>query len=154
MHWCAQNYSVDDSKVIGFLGGGYGEPAVRVSDLEEAAARRRRVGRMQDQETCQVQVTVGDHEAALTLARSAVEARLAACAQVSGPIRSVYRWQGELEEADEWAVVFKTRLSRYHEIEAFINEHHSYEVPEIVCTPIGMGNPAYLAWIIDSTSAD
>jgi periplasmic divalent cation tolerance protein len=109
---------------------------------------------MQDHETCQVQVTVGDHEAALTLARSAVEARLAACAQVSGPIRSIYRWQGELEEADEWTVLFKTTLSRYREIEEFINEHHSYEIPEIVCIPIAMGNPAYLAWVVDSTSAD
>jgi periplasmic divalent cation tolerance protein len=145
---------VDESKIVGFLGGGFGEPPVRVGDLEEAAARRRRVVHMQDHETCQVQVTVGDHEAALTLARSAVETRLAACAQISGPIRSIYRWQGELEEADEWAVVFKTRLSLYPQIEEFINEHHSYEVPEIVCTPIAKGNPAYLSWIIESTSAD
>jgi periplasmic divalent cation tolerance protein len=109
---------------------------------------------MQDQETCQVQVTVGDREAALTLARSAVEAKLAACAQVGGPIRSVYRWQGEVQETDEWTVVFKTRLSRYREIEIFLNEHHSYEVPEIICTPIARGNSAYLRWVIDSTSAD
>ncbi len=109
---------------------------------------------MQERETCQVQVTVGDHEAALTLARSAVEARLAACAQIGGPIRSIYRWRGELEEADEWTVTFKTQLSRYREIEEFINENHSYEVPEIICIPIAMGNPAYLSWIAESTSAD
>ncbi len=140
--------------MVGFLGGGYGEPPVRVGDLEEAAARRRRVVLMQERETCQVQVTVGDHEAALTLARSAVEARLAACAQIGGPIRSIYRWRGELEEADEWTVTFKTQLSRYREIEEFINENHSYEVPEIICIPIAMGNPAYLSWIAESTSAD
>ncbi len=145
---------VDESRVVGVLGGGYGQAPVRVKDLEEAAARRRRVGRMQEQEICQVQVSVGDHEAALTLARSAVEAKLAACAQIGGPIRSIYRWQGELEEADEWMVTFKTRLSRYQEIEAFINEHHSYEIPEIICTPIAMGNSAYIAWVVDSTSAD
>ena len=112
------------------------------------------VGRMREREVCQVQVSVGDREAALMLARSAVAAGLAACGQVGGPIRSVYRWQGQVEEADEWMVTFKTRLSRYQEIEAFIKEQHSYEVPEIICTPIAMGNSAYIEWLINSTSAD
>jgi periplasmic divalent cation tolerance protein len=96
-----------------------------------------------------VNVTVGSREAALTLARSAVEARLAACAQVGGPVRSIYRWQGEVEEADEFVVVFKTSFAGYPQLAEFIDEHHSYDVPEIVCFPIAQGNPAYLSWILE-----
>jgi periplasmic divalent cation tolerance protein len=107
---------------------------------------------MHENQTCQVNVTVGDREAALTLARSAVEARLAACGQVGGPIRSVYHWQGEIEESDEWTVIFKTSLAGYPALAEFINEHHSYDVPEIVCFPIVQGNPAYLSWIVESTT--
>lgn len=106
---------------------------------------------MRETETCQVFVTVGDHEAALTLARSCVEGRLAACAQVGGPIRSVYRWQGDIEESDEFFVIFKTTLAAYPALAEFVNEHHSYDVPEIACFPILQGNPAYLSWIVEST---
>ncbi|HCT75943.1 MAG TPA: divalent-cation tolerance protein CutA [Micromonosporaceae bacterium] len=109
---------------------------------------------MPDQEACLVQVAVGDHEAALSLARNAVAERLAACAQVGGPIRSVYHWQGAIEEADEWMVSYKTRLSLYPELEQYINEHHSYEVPEIVCIPLTAANSAYLSWIFTETSID
>jgi periplasmic divalent cation tolerance protein len=108
-------------------------------------------GLMHEDETCQVIVTVGDREAALTLARSCVEGRLAACAQVGGPIRSVYRWQGEVEEADEHFVIFKTSLAGYPALADFVNDHHSYDVPEIICIPITQGNPAYLKWVLEST---
>jgi periplasmic divalent cation tolerance protein len=145
---------VDDSAIIGFLGGGFGEPPVRVADLERAAAQRRRVRAMHEIDACQVHVAVGDRQAALTLARTAVEEQLAACAQVGGPITSVYRWQGAIEEAEEWFVIFKSRLSRYQLLEDFIKEHHSYEVPEIICVPIAKGNTAYLEWIAESTALD
>ena len=99
---------------------------------------------------CQVTVTIGDRVAALALARSAVEARLAACGQVGGPITSVYRWQGAVEEAEEWTVVFKTTVDRYQALERFVKEHHSYDVPEILCGPVVDGNPDYLAWVGES----
>jgi periplasmic divalent cation tolerance protein len=109
---------------------------------------------MEGVDVCEVQVAVGDHEAALTLARTAVEERLAACAQVSGPIWSVYRWREEVEETEEWLVTFKTRASLYPVLEKHINEHHSYEVPEILCLAVTQGNPDYLTWVYESTDIE
>jgi periplasmic divalent cation tolerance protein len=99
-----------------------------------------------------VTTTVDNIAAAQALARGAVDARAAACAQVGGPITSVYRWQGRIETAPEWVVVFKTTTDRYPELERYIRENHSYEVPEIVCMPVTAGNPAYLAWIVAETT--
>jgi len=96
--------------------------------------------------------TTDSLEAARALARSAVEARVAACAQISGPIESVYRWQGEVELAQEWTVVFKAREVAYQMLENHIKANHSYEVPEIVATPISQGNPAYLSWVEENAS--
>jgi len=100
----------------------------------------------------QVTTTTGTQEAARALARSAVEARLAACAQISGPIESVYRWQGKIEQAKEWVVVFKARRNGYQMLEKHIKDNHSYDVPEIVATPITEGNPAYLSWVEENAS--
>jgi periplasmic divalent cation tolerance protein len=95
----------------------------------------------------QVTTTTDSLEAARALARSAVEARLAACAQISGPIESVYRWQGEVEQAQEWVVVLKARAAGYAPLEAHLKKHHPYEVPEIVATAISEGSPDYLSWV-------
>ncbi|HEY8534737.1 MAG TPA: divalent-cation tolerance protein CutA [Micromonospora sp.] len=100
----------------------------------------------------QVTTTIDSREGAEAMARSAVETRLAACAQVSGPIHSTYWWEGAIDSADEWYVVFKTTAERYPELERHIRERHSYEVPEIVLTPILAGNPAYLSWIHEETT--
>lgn len=100
----------------------------------------------------QVTTTTDSLEAARSLARSAVEARLAACAQISGPIESVYRWQGAVEQAQEWTVGFKVRSLGYEMLENHIKQHHSYSVPEIVATPISQGNPAYLSWVEENAS--
>jgi len=100
----------------------------------------------------QVTTTTDSLEAARALARSVVEARLAACAQVSGPIESVYRWQGQIEQAQEWVVVFKTLASVYPRLEAHVREEHTYEVPEILATLISEGNPAYLSWVEENAS--
>ena len=96
--------------------------------------------------------TTDSPEAARELARSAVEARLAACAQISGPIESVYRWEGKIEQAQEWVVTFKARALAYQMLEAHIKKHHSYDVPEIIATPITEGNPAYLSWVEENAS--
>lgn len=100
----------------------------------------------------QVTTTTDSLEAARELARSAVEARVAACAQISGPIESVYRWQAEVEQAQEWTVVFKARSVGYQMLENHIKARHSYDVPEIVATPISEGNPAYLSWVDENAS--
>jgi periplasmic divalent cation tolerance protein len=107
---------------------------------------------MTDHEYCQVLTTTDSREAAQALARGAVEARTAACGQVAGPIISTYWWQGRLETAEEWQILFKTTTHRYPALEAHIRQHHSYEVPEILCTPIVAGNPAYLDWLSAETA--
>ena len=98
-------------------------------------------------ECLQVVTTVPDQETASRLAQLLVDQRLAACAQVLGPIRSVYRWQGNVEQAQEWLCLIKTTREAYPALEAAIRTHHPYEVAEIIATPIVEGNAAYLEWI-------
>ena len=105
-------------------------------------------------EHIQVLTTVDDRAVALDLARAVVAARLVACAQVSGPLTSVYRWQGEVEQATEWACVMKTTGRRYDELAAWIARHHPYDTPEVIVTPIVQGAHDYLEWISTETSAD
>ena len=108
---------------------------------------------MIEAQVVQVVTTTDAREAADTLAASAVATRAAACAQVDGPVRSTYRWQGAVETAEEWRITFKTTAAAYARLEAHIREHHSYDVPEILCTPVTAGNPAYLAWVVAESSA-
>ena len=99
----------------------------------------------------QVSTTLPTHEAAAELAASAVEALLAACAQVLGPVTSTYRWQGRVETAQEWPVVFKTATDRYPALAAHLRERHPYELPEIIATPVVAGDPGYLDWLVEQT---
>ncbi len=99
----------------------------------------------------QVLTAVDSEEQARGLARALVEARLAACVQVLGPVASVYRWQGRIEEAREWLCLAKTRRALYGRVEAFIRERHTYEVPEIIEVPISSGSERYLAWLEEAT---
>lgn len=80
----------------------------------------------------------------------AVERRLAACAQVSGPITSTYWWQGEVTTAEEWVCVLKTRATLLAALTDAVSEVHSYEVPEIITWAFD-GNAAYLSWIDEET---
>lgn len=101
-------------------------------------------------EYLQVLTTVGSEEEAERISAALVERRLAACVQVVGPIASRYRWQGEVERAEEWMCLAKTTGARYAELEAAIRELHPYEEPEVVATPIVAGSPGYLAWVGDN----
>jgi periplasmic divalent cation tolerance protein len=83
-----------------------------------------------------------------------VEERLAACAQVSGPIESTYRWDGRIETATEWYGHFKTTLARAPALRARLSELHPYDTPEIIVMPIAGGDPAYLRWIEASVTPD
>jgi periplasmic divalent cation tolerance protein len=95
----------------------------------------------------QVLTTAGSEEEAGRIAGLLVERRLAACAQIVGPIVSRYRWQGEVEEEREWQCLAKTTLAAYRAVEAAIREVHSYDEPEIIATSIVAGSTGYLAWI-------
>jgi periplasmic divalent cation tolerance protein len=102
-------------------------------------------------EYLQVQTTTDSRAEAMELARAAVEARLAACGQVAGPVASTYWWNDELERAEEWFVFLKLPADRYDELAAFLTERHSYDEPEIVATPIVAGSASFLGWISDET---
>jgi len=101
-----------------------------------------------------VQTAIDSQEAAQKIADTVVSKRLAACGWVSGPINGTYWWQGKLEHAQEWVCSFKTRQALYGALEQTIRELHSYEVPEIIATPIVAGDQRYLDWIVDETSND
>lgn len=102
----------------------------------------------------QVQTTTDSRAEAMELARTAVEARLAAAAQVAGPITSTYWWEGEIERDEEWLVMFKLPAARYAGLAAFLAERHSYDEPEIVAVPLIAGSPGYLSWIAEETGSD
>jgi periplasmic divalent cation tolerance protein len=95
----------------------------------------------------QVITTVGSQDEAEQIARVLVERRLAACVQVSGPITSVYRWQGRIETSVEWSCTAKTSSGLYAAVGAAIRELHSYQVPEILAVPVAAGSAAYLEWL-------
>lgn len=101
-------------------------------------------------EYLQVLTAAGSEQEAVAIAAVLVERRLAACVQIAGPVKSVYRWRGEIENATEWHCVAKTKASHWDAVEAAIRERHSYEEPEIVATPIVAGSAGYLRWIDDS----
>jgi periplasmic divalent cation tolerance protein len=103
-------------------------------------------------EHLQVTSAVGSREDAERIATALVELRLAACVQIVGPIRSVYRWQGSVEQADEWLCQAKTTQGRYDAVEAAIRELHSYDCPEIIATPIVAGSAAYLQWLSEQVA--
>ena len=95
--------------------------------------------------------TTDSEEAARSLATGAVEANLGACAQVVGPITSVFRWEGAVQTEQEWRVEIKTAADRVASLVEHIKAAHSYDVPEIVATPITGGSAEYLAWLVNET---
>ena len=96
--------------------------------------------------------TVPDAETAERIASVLVEAKLAACVNILPAVRSVYRWRGAVEKAEENQLLIKTTAARYREVEEAIRAHHPYEVPEIIVLPVTGGLPAYLRWLTDETA--
>lgn len=97
---------------------------------------------------------VPDEQMAEKIARRLVEQGLVACVNILPAVRSIYRWQGVVEEAVELTLMIKTVQSRYAEVEQAIKAMHSYDVPEIIALPIAEGLPAYLDWIAKTTKDD
>jgi len=102
-------------------------------------------------ETLLVITNLPDRAAAETLAAALVERRAAACVNIMAPCRSVYRWQGAIETAEEHPLFAKTTRDRYPLVEQVIRELHPYELPEIIAVPLGGGLPAYLEWVAAET---
>ena len=98
-----------------------------------------------------VETTTASREEAQALAASVVAGRLVACAQVSGPIASSYRWRGGVETDEEWLLVCKTAADRLDALVGHLRGRHSYDVPEIIAVPVVGGDPDYLSWLTDET---
>ena len=97
--------------------------------------------------TCIVTTTCSDRDVLETISRTLVESRLAACCQISGPITSIYRWEGKIETGEEWVCQIKTVTDHLKTIKAKIKHLHSYDEPEIVMMTIDGGSQSYLDWI-------
>ncbi len=100
---------------------------------------------------CIVITTAPDREEAENLAEGILDNRLAACVQMAD-IRSFFLWEGAMQKESEVALYIKTTEARYSDLEAYIQEYHSYDVPEIIKLPVTGGLPGYLNWL-DSTTA-
>ncbi len=100
----------------------------------------------------QVTTTTDSREAAEHLGRTLVEERLAACAQVDGPITSVYRWQARVESAAEWYCHLKTTAARFPDLESRIRALHSYETPEVIAVALPFCSQAYATWVEDAVA--
>ncbi len=94
-----------------------------------------------------VMTTCPDIKSADRLARGLVERRLAACVNLLPGVSSVYCWQGVIEESRETLLFIKTTQARYPAVEAFIQDGHPYELPEVIAVPIEGGSGAYLSWL-------
>jgi periplasmic divalent cation tolerance protein len=91
--------------------------------------------------------TTDSETAAQELAAQVIEERLGACAQVVGPVTSVYRWEGAVRTDQEWRVEIKTTAARVAALTERIRQLHAYDLPEVVATPIEGGSADYLAWV-------
>jgi periplasmic divalent cation tolerance protein len=105
-------------------------------------------------QTVIVTTTTASAEAAQALAADAVDAQLGACAQVAGPVTSVYRWEGAMQTEQEWRVEIKTAADRVDALVAHIVANHDYDVPEVVATPVVAGSADYLSWVVNETRGD
>jgi periplasmic divalent cation tolerance protein len=81
------------------------------------------------------------------LARKLIDERLAACVTVISPVRSFYRWKGEIADAAEWLLMIKSSRPRFEALRAALESAHSYELPEVIAIPVVEGSPDYLSWI-------
>lgn len=95
----------------------------------------------------QVSTATESETTAGKLAEILVEERLAACVQIVGPLRSVYRWEGAVTRATEWLCIAKTAEAGLSALMGRMRALHSYRLPEIVAIPISTGDPGYLDWL-------
>lgn len=99
---------------------------------------------------CIAYVTAPTKTVAQKLGRLIIEKKLAACANVLGPMASTYLWNKKIETAKEYVLLLKTTKSKYAELQALIVKHHPYDTPCVVRLDIADGSPEYLNWIAES----
>jgi len=98
-----------------------------------------------------VYITAPDEDEAAKIARALVEGKLAACVNIIGDVRSIYSWQGEVEDEKEVLMIVKTRSELFAALQARVKELHSYIVPEIIAMPIVDGSEEYVKWLNEAT---
>ena len=98
-----------------------------------------------------VYITAPDEEEAARIGRELVEARLAACVNIVKDVRSVYRWQGNIEDSAEALMIIKTQKEHFDGLREAVKKLHSYSVPEIIALPVVEGAEDYLAWLKEET---
>ena len=103
-------------------------------------------------DACVVSVSAGSREEAERVADALLDARLAACVQIVGPVESHYWWQDRRESATEWLCVVKTRLTLVDAVAGAVRSVHTYDTPEVVAVPVVAGDAAYLAWLEETAS--
>ncbi len=96
-------------------------------------------------------MTVGSEEQAVAISRALVNERLAACVNIVGPIRSIYRWRRKVEDDREYLLLIKTRATLYVRVERRVRELHTYETPEVLALTADRGSPPYVNWLLEST---
>lgn len=102
---------------------------------------------------CEVIITAPDADWLATFTRRLVDDQLAACGHNIAAIRSIYRWQGTTHDEQEARVALHTRIDLVSAIVDRANAEHPYEVPCVIATPVVVGNPAYVQWVLDETAA-
>lgn len=96
-------------------------------------------------------ITAASEEEAVKIARALVEEKLAGCVNIIRNIRSIYSWQGKIEDEPEVLMVAKTRRGNFKTLSKTVKELHSYTVPEIIAIPIVKGSKEYLKWLEEVT---
>jgi periplasmic divalent cation tolerance protein len=97
-----------------------------------------------------VLTTAGSKDEARRIGLALVERLLAACVNVVPQVGSIYRWEGEIEEAEEWLLIVKTTRAAFERVRDAIGELHSYDVPECIAISIESGSSTYLNWVGES----
>lgn len=98
-----------------------------------------------------VLITALKEEEAAEIAKAIVEDKIAACVNIVRNIRSIYRWQGKIEDDNEVLMIVKTRRDLFGSLEERVKELHSYSVPEILALPVIEGSEDYLSWLKEET---
>jgi len=102
-------------------------------------------------ESIVVFITASNEDEAANIARALVEGRLAACVNIVRNIRSIYSWQGKVEDESEILMIVKTQKNLFNSLSKKVRELHSYTVPEIIAVPIVEGSEDYLKWLKEVT---
>ncbi len=110
------------------------------------------ISQNQNTEEIVVLITAPGEDEAVRIASSLVETRLAACVNIIKDVRSIYSWQGQIEDDSEVLLIVKTRKDLFDSLSEKVKEFHSYSVPEIIALPIINGSEDYLKWIKEVTS--